>query len=340
MKTITFSVNAYNVAATVGETIQSIISVSEDYLEKIEVLVIDDGSTDDTSDIVQGYLQKYPDTIRLISKKNGGLGSAMNCGMKNAKGKYFKSIDGDDWVCTENLGDLIDYLEKVDSDMVVSDYVENYSYKSPHPVYFFEAMIPQKEYQINEVISSLKLIPYHSLFYKTSILQQYSISIDEKMYYVDTELELYPLFYINTISYINKEIYMYRLGNEEQSVSVNSLKKNVLQLERVYLSLERYFEDKYHDFYKDNVENYIKKRICRMFCLYIKVLVCLPVNISNYRKLKHFIQRTKAIEMYSYKDMSSTTVKLIYKFPALFYCPAAIFERFQNFKHTMISRRN
>lgn len=332
MKMITFSINAYNVEKTIGKTIESLVSDSK-CLDKIEIIIIDDGSTDGTNKVAQKYVKEYPDVIKLISKINGGLGSAMNCGMKNAEGKYFKSIDGDDWINTENLGDLINFLEVSQADMVVSDYIKFFSQTKRQAVHLFDVMQPQKEYNINQIISDLNILPYHTLFYKTSILRKWSISIDEKLYYVDTELELFPLYYVNTISYFDREIYIYRLGVEEQSVSVESLKKNILQLEQVYLNLEKFYINKRYLDDKENISNFVKKRVCRLFCLYIKVYVGLPINVRNYKELKSFIIRTKANKIYQSKDMHSITVRLIYKFPSLFYIPAAIFERIQDFKH-------
>ena len=95
-KILTITVPSYNVEKFLENTLDSF--VDERVLDAIEVLVVDDGSKDRTAEIGKGYEAKYPGTFRVISKENGGHGSTINRGIKEARGKYFKVVDGDDWV--------------------------------------------------------------------------------------------------------------------------------------------------------------------------------------------------------------------------------------------------
>ena len=110
-KILTISVAAYNLENMIKENLDSFICCKEK--ENIEVIVTDDGSKDNTSKIVEEYEKKYPGIIKLVKQKNQGAGSTVNSGIKNAKGKYFKMIDGDDWVEPENLDKLINYLKTI-----------------------------------------------------------------------------------------------------------------------------------------------------------------------------------------------------------------------------------
>ena len=104
-KNLTISIAAYNVENYLEKTLDSLII---DNLDKLEVLIVNDGSKDNTKKIAQKYCKKYPNSIKLIDKENGGYGSTINAGIKEATGKYFKQLDGDDWYNTENLNRLVE----------------------------------------------------------------------------------------------------------------------------------------------------------------------------------------------------------------------------------------
>ena len=102
-KLLTISVAAYNVEAYLDQLMASVIASG--VLDAIEVLIVSDGSTDRTAEIARGYEAQYPASVRLIEKPNGGHGSTINRGIREAKGKFFRALDGDDWVCPEPPSD-------------------------------------------------------------------------------------------------------------------------------------------------------------------------------------------------------------------------------------------
>ena len=137
-KILTVSIAAYNVEKYIDQTLKSL--VVPEIMDKLEVLVIDDGGKDSTVDIVERYVDQYPDTFKLIRKENGGWGSTVNCGLKNATGKYFKLLDGDDYF--SELARFIDVLQQTDADLVYTPYVifyENGDYKICDKLTQFEA---------------------------------------------------------------------------------------------------------------------------------------------------------------------------------------------------------
>lgn len=119
-KVLSISVAAYNVEKFIEQCLDSFIDPA--ILDRVEVLVTDDGSKDRTPEIVSTYEKKYPGTFRLISQKNAGPGSTVNSGIKHATGKYFRMVDGDDWVNTAQMGAFLDILEKTNADMVCADH--------------------------------------------------------------------------------------------------------------------------------------------------------------------------------------------------------------------------
>ena len=118
MKVLSFIIPAYNSQKYLDKCINSLLAKS--VLNDIEIIVVNDGSTDNTESIALGYCDKYPETVKLISQENKGHGGALNTGCAEATGKYLKVIDADDWVETKNLPTFIDSLKNCDSDVVLT----------------------------------------------------------------------------------------------------------------------------------------------------------------------------------------------------------------------------
>lgn len=121
-KVLTIAVAAYNVAPYIAQCLDSF--VDEKLLPALDIVVIDDGSTDATAHIVKKYINRFPESFRLVSQENGGYGAAVNHALALAQGEYFKTVDGDDWVDTKELLTVVCYLmdNRERSDVVVTDY--------------------------------------------------------------------------------------------------------------------------------------------------------------------------------------------------------------------------
>ena len=132
-KILSITIPAYNVEKYLDRCLQS-FEVPE-ILDKIEILIINDGSKDKTPDIAQKYCDKYPETYFLYNKENGGHGSGINYGIRYATGKYFKVVDGDDWLNTEELPAFVQMLEQ--SARLQSHLVQ----LSPYPAGIFQTFI-------------------------------------------------------------------------------------------------------------------------------------------------------------------------------------------------------
>ena len=119
-KVLTVVVPSYNVEAYLADTLKSFIH--PDIMEEVEVLIVNDESTDSTEEIGRSFEVRYPQTFRVITKKNGGHGSTINRGIQEAAGRYFKVVDGDDWVDTENFRKLVKMLKRLDVDVIRNNY--------------------------------------------------------------------------------------------------------------------------------------------------------------------------------------------------------------------------
>ena len=238
-KTLTISVAAYNVAQYLDQLMQSVIDSG--VLEKIEVLIINDGSQDETADKALVYQQRYPDSVRLISKENGGHGSTINRGIREAKGAYFRTLDGDDWVHSEHLKGLVETAAGLDVDLILSDYRNCYADGREEIVCDFPKLEKGRTYSFDELQEKVEWMRYHAVVYRTALLQEHAITLDEKCFYVDSELMLFPIPYVDTVYYFKDPVYCYRLGLTEQSVSRESRQKHIADGKKVSDSLLKYY---------------------------------------------------------------------------------------------------
>ncbi|MCU5752847.1 glycosyltransferase family 2 protein [Lactococcus lactis] len=154
--------------------------IDERIISDIEILIVSDGSKDNTVSVAQKWADKYPDSIRVIDKENGGHGSTINRGILEATGKYFKVVDGDDWVVTENFVKLVEFLKKSDVDLINNPYFEHDEVTAEKKL-MMELKIPANHIMDHEeIIGEIKIPPMHTITYRTSILKDNDIKIDEK----------------------------------------------------------------------------------------------------------------------------------------------------------------
>lgn len=228
MKILTFVIPAYNSARFLDKCVTSMLL--PEILEKLEILVVNDGSTDETVSIAQKYTAQYPQVVRLISQENKGHGGALNTGCAQAQGKYLKVIDADDWVETENLPAFLSLLEGCDSDVVLTHYhtidistgeIKNWR---SYPGAFGRA------YDFGHIMADWRSfdrsLTFHGITYRTDFYRKYGISLSEHVFYEDHEYATFPCCHAETVTPFDLFVYDYRIGDVAQSVSnANQLKR-------------------------------------------------------------------------------------------------------------------
>lgn len=258
-KTLTIVIPSYNVEKYIERCLDSFLNM--EVLKELEILVINDGSTDQTQAIVQRYCNKYPSSIHLINKENGGHGSGINVGIEHATGKYFKVVDGDDWVEKDNLPDYVRRLRKLSVDMVANDYtlVQDETFKViEHRKVCKNTYHYGKEWGFAEAVNE-NIIPLHAMTVSTKILKENSIRLDEHVFYEDAEYMLYPIPFCKNVYYDATNIYMYRLGRSGQSVDIHSMIRRKEDHHKVMDSLFHYYEE--HEFIQQYKRKYLEKGI-------------------------------------------------------------------------------
>lgn len=241
-KVLSFIIPSYNVEKYLSKALNSFLAY--EVLDKIEVLIINDGSQDGTEAVAQEFVERFPGTYRLINRVNGGHGAAINTGVREVCGKYLKVIDADDWVITENLKSLIEKLEVCDADVFLNPYHTidmKTGEKTNFRIYSHEY---NKIYTISEILECWKdfdkCFLFHGIGYKSSFYREAGCQLTEGIFYEDHEYSVIPCSKAKSIIPFDLYLYQYLIGNIEQSVSsVNKLKR-ITHIEQVALRLAEY----------------------------------------------------------------------------------------------------
>lgn len=247
MKLLSIAIPCYNSQDYMEHCIQSLLVGGED----VEILVVDDGSMDATPDIADRYAEKYPTIVRAIHQENGGHGEAVNAGIRNAMGLYFKVVDSDDWVDEEAYQKVLETLRSMSGgqealDMLISNFVYEKEGAKRKKVMAYKGILPEgRLFGWDEARHFKKghYILMHSVIYRTRLLRECGLELPKHTFYVDNIFVYAPLPHVKTMYYLNVDFYRYFIGREDQSVNEavmirridQQIKVNKLMIESVDL---------------------------------------------------------------------------------------------------------
>lgn len=242
MKLLTIAIPVYNTEKYVKRCLDSILI--NEIIDDLEIILVNDGSTDSSIKILTAYKDIYPNCITVIDKPNGGHGSTINAALKVATGKYFKVVDSDDWLDSYNFIDFIKTLKNCNEDVIASPYTEEYSYSGIHVTYDYKKVKNNVALNFNSLenqdIAEI-YFPMASATYKLEILKKCKLELYENMFYVDMQYNIMPIPYIETVKYLDKPLYRYFIGRPTQSMSQENLAKNYLHHKKVVTFLIDYY---------------------------------------------------------------------------------------------------
>ncbi len=235
MKILSVIVPAYNSEKFLDKGIPSFLS--PEILDKLEIIIVNDGSTDATVRKAEPYCAQYPGSIRLISQENKGHGGALNTGFAAATGKYIKPIDADDWVETGNLPELIRRLECCESDVVLTHYHTVNISTGEIQDWMAPAEAFGKLLTLEEIMASWRSywrsMTFHGMAYKRSFYLEKGIRLSQNVFFEDYEYATFPCCQAESLTALDLFVYDYRIGDVEQSVSDGSKLRRIGHLETV-----------------------------------------------------------------------------------------------------------
>lgn len=223
MKLLSITVPCYNSQDYMEHCVNSLLVGGED----VEILIVDDGSKDATREIADEFERKYPTIVRAIHQENGGHGAAVNTGIANATGLYFKVVDSDDWVDEEAYRTILDTLRELSGsserlDMLLSNFVYEKQGAKHKKVMRYTKEFPQGRMFTWDDVKRMpkgKYILMHSVIYRTKLLRECGLELPRHTFYVDNIFVYKPLPYVQNMYYLDVDFYRYFIGREDQSVN-------------------------------------------------------------------------------------------------------------------------
>lgn len=226
MKLLSLAIPSYNSQDYVAHAIDSLLSVTDEWKTRLEILVVDDGSTDQTAEIADDYERRYPGIVRAIHKENGGHGDAVMVGLRNATGQYFKVVDSDDWLDEAALPKVLEILSNFaipndPIDLFICNYIYDKVGVKHKYVMRYNRALPQNRIFGWEETKHFRLGQYflmHSMIYRSQLLRECGLQLPRHTFYVDELYAYVPLPHVKTMYYMNIDLYHYFIGREDQSV--------------------------------------------------------------------------------------------------------------------------
>lgn len=237
MKLLTVAVPCYNSAAYMRHAVDSILVGGED----VEIIIVDDGSSDETAQIADEYQGRYPTIVKALHQENGGHGEAVNAGLREASGLYFKVVDSDDWLDGDAYHTVLDTLRRLvgeghSVDMMIANYVYEKVTENTKKVINYRTALPTDRIFTWDDVKYFRQGHYilmHSVIYRTRLLRGCGLELPKHTFYVDNIFVYQPLPHVRTMYYLDVNLYRYFIGRDDQSVTVANMIKRIDQQERV-----------------------------------------------------------------------------------------------------------
>ena len=223
MKLLSIAIPCYNSQDYMENCIESLLVGGEE----VEILIVDDGSSDRTAEIADDYARKYPTIVKAIHQENGGHGEAVNAGIRNATGLYFKVVDSDDWVNKEAYVQILKTLYELlrgpqTVDLLISNFVYEKQGATRKKIMQYRKCLPQDRIFGWEEVKHMpkgKYLLMHSMIYRTKLLHECNLELPKHTFYVDNLFAFEPLPYVKNLYYLDVNFYRYFIGRDDQSVN-------------------------------------------------------------------------------------------------------------------------
>jgi len=319
MKLMTAVIPCYNSAAYMNRAIETLLTGGND----MEIIIVNDGSSDDTQKIGESYQEKYPKIVRIVSQENGGHGEAVNTGLANATGLYFKVVDSDDWVNEQALKDVLRKLKELIADGSSPDlFLANYVYekvgaKRKKVINYHWALPKDQVFTWNEILHfrQSQNILMHSTIYRTKLLKDCGIILPKHTFYVDNIFVYQPLPFVKTMYYMDVNLYRYFIGRDDQSVNERVMIRRIdQQLKITKIMIESH---SLQQIKPKKLQNYMIKYLSMMMAV-SSVFLIKEGSDESIAKKEELWDYLKAYDRWLYKKIRSQILGRTLNLPGKF----------------------
>ena len=326
-KVLTIAVPAYNMEKYLPHNLP--FYADKRFGDRIEVILLDNASTDRTREIAQQFCDRWPQIFVLEQRNSRGYGSSVNAALARARGRYFRIIDGDDWADTDQLLALVERLETCEADVVQTNYRRVVMGSGKELPFRFSNVEYGKLY--TEFSPCRENAPcIHSTAYRTAMLLESGFQMQDGIFFVDEEYVILPFLSARSVIYYDLDIYRYLVGNPAQSTSPENRAKYaghreqvVRRLIDVYTKAQMTGDARAYCFFRiaqaaaDHLttlciyqpdraagyrqavdwERYVRERSPELFCairkkgFLLRLLNRMGVGLENYQRLKRILLR-------------------------------------------------
>lgn len=262
-----------------------VLSDSEsELMYHLEVIVVNDGSIDRSSEIAHSYEAKYPNTFKVIDKENGNYGSCINVGLQIATGQYIKILDADDSFDTATFKRFLEFLNNVDVDAVINDYdIVNLSGEVTE-TFSYSALSVGTDFVLSNMSEYYCDIQMRSVTYRTELVRDIDYHQSEGLFYTDQEWIFFPLSQSKCLQYFPGRLYKYLIGREGQTVNIKVWKKSfwmeIQVLRKMLLTYTSHINSIGHD--------YLQIRILDRFNTIFNALLFYIPSAKNEAEVRKF----------------------------------------------------
>ena len=290
MKVITVAIPVYNTENYLKRCLDSVLA--EEVIDDIEVIAVNDGSKDKSLSILNAYREKYPDTLVVIDKENGGHGSTINTALDHASGIYFRVLDSDDWVFTRDFIELVKKLKSEDADLVVTNYSKEFVYDGHSEGNEWSFLEDGKLYEFDKIdlkILNKEYFVMANSVYRTEILKKSKLRLMEKTFYVDMQFNVFPVPCIRSFRFYDLDIYRYFIGRPDQSMNLSNFVKNRVMHEKVMKFLIEFYVKNERDL-SENKKGYLRLILYYMLTTHYYIFCFYPEKGSKelYKDIRSF----------------------------------------------------
>jgi glycosyltransferase involved in cell wall biosynthesis len=307
-KILTIIIPTYNMEKYLHKCLDSLI-VSDVNMKRLEVLIVNDGSKDVSSQIAHEYENKYPKTFRVIDKENGNYGSCINRGLKEAMGKYVKVLDADDYYDTAVFDKFIAFLEENDVDLVISDFNEVDENGNCLAEFTFNLPIG-RNFKLKDVPNAMNTFFFHhGIAYKRELFIQFNYKQTEGISYTDDEWIFKPMMWVDNVAYFPHTLYLYLRGREGQTFDPKVVERDLEQRVQVAKEILSFYNNNIHLCKPENVTFITEKLKKRVLAVYYYHLIRFRSS-SNNQRIKQFDLYLKQASPDVYERLNNVSNRL------------------------------